>query len=293
MSKPLTPPTAEQLAAHLEENPPRPPGGPQMWMPLVPVAVFVMLGLLMGGLAAVILPWVAVLGLMVFISFRVRRAREAEARATRTQELAMLRRYPEALRAAWTLLPAVSFNPLLHARTVALLAHALDRVGAYEPSLVAYDYLLQHLPEDHPTTFPLRVQRALVALLSDHLVDADTALRRLRGTPADEPGTPVGAAYRFAQLVQHVRTNHFGDAIDGFPNLVEDLRPLSTDAGYGYGLMALCHHRLRRDAAGAGPARTEARRWWEWATLLLPPAALIDRFPELAAVADELQEPAP
>ena len=27
--------------------------------------------------------------------------------------------------------------------------YALDRVGAYEPSLVAYDYLLQHLPEEH------------------------------------------------------------------------------------------------------------------------------------------------
>lgn len=287
----FSPPTPEQLSAHLAQHPPRAPVGAYAWAPFVPLALLVMLGFAAGGAAAVILPWVGVLGLMAFLSFRVRRARTIDSAVSNAQELALLRRYPQALRKAWLLLPQTTQNPILHARTVSLLAHCLDHVGAYDSAMIAYDFLLDHLPDNHPTTLPLRVQRAHVALLSDHLVDADASLRRLRGTPADEPGTPLFASYRFAQLVQHVRTNHFDDAVREFPNLVEDLRPLSIDAGYGYGLMALCHFNSRSGTDGTG--RSQARRWWDGATLLLPPRALTGRFPELAPVAAAMREDGP
>lgn len=270
------PPTAEQFSDYLAEHPPQLPTPWLAWGPLLAVAGVALVGLTIGGAAAIALPWLAMAGLFIFLMFRVRAARDLETRTNRTHEMAMLRHYPQALRRAWRLLPKVAVNPLLHARVVALMTHCLDHVKAYDTAIVGYDYLLEHLPDEHPGTTQLRVQRTVAALCADHLSDADDDLRRLRGTIDAHRGTPVAAGYRLAQLIQQVRTNHFADAVEDGGNLLSELRPLSVDAGYGHALLALCHYHC-----GDAPA---ARLWWDRARLLLPVAAMVDRFPELAAL---------
>ncbi len=111
--------------------------------------------------------------------------------------------------------------------------------------------------------------------------------------------TPVTAGFRLARLIQDVRTHHFADALETSDELIDELRPLGVEAGYGMALMALCYHQHHRrqaehtdtdtDAASAGtggapdtagPSDAVAR-WWQRATLLLPAPVLVDRFPEL------------
>lgn len=281
---PFSPPTAEQFAQHLDEHPPRMPSPWAVWGPLLAVAGVAVVGLMAGGAAAILLPWLAMAGLFVFLAVRVRVARELETRTTQTHEMAMLRHYPQALRRAWRLLPRATSNPLLHARVVAVMAHCLDHVQAYDAAITGYDYLLRHLPDEHPGAVHLRVQRTIAAFCADHLSDGDDGLRRLRGAIGEEHrGTPVAAGYRLARLIQQVRTNHFQDAIDASDNLLDDLRPLSVEAGYGHALQALCHH--HHPGGDPSAARRAARLWWDRARMLLPTDTMIDRFPELAPLA--------
>ncbi len=242
----------------------------------------------------VVLPWLIILGLLFYSAFRVRRGRNLEARVQRVTDLAMLRRYVPSLRLAWQLLPAVSRNPELHLRTVVILGLNLDSVGACEAALVTYQYMLERLPKNHPGLAQLQAQAALAQLASDHLLDADATLRRLRDLENVEPANPVTATYHLARLAQMIRTHHDAEALPMAAGLVERLRPLGVEAGYGYGLMALAHHRvnLRRDetvADGTGETyNDESAAWWSKATLLLPVEALTHRYTELAALtADE------
>lgn len=275
----FTPPTAEQLSEHLDRHPPRAPTPWAVWGPMVVVVVVALFGLALGGPFAFALPWLAVMGLLVFLAVRVRTGRELEAQASETQELAMLRQFPAALRRAWRLLPRLDTNPLLHARIVALMAHCLDQVKQFDAAIVGYDYLLDNLPGDNPGAAQLRVQRAIAALLSDRLSDADDSLRRLRGGIDRYSGTAVSAGYRLAQLVQQVRTNHFADAVAESGDVLEALRPLGVEAGYGHALVALSY----QHAPGEDPraAHRASQQWWQRATLLLPEETLVDRFPEL------------
>jgi hypothetical protein len=200
----------------------------------------------------------------------------------RIQEMTLLRRHVEALRRAWKLLTQVQVYPLMHARTVTVLAHCLDELGAYESAVVAYSYLVDHMPEEHPGYALARVQRAVASLQCDHLADADDDLRAMRSTAEAAAGSPIAAAWRFAQLAQDVRTNHHADAAQRADTLVDDLRPLGVEAGYGYALMALCcRTTAERSPDDAPRVRELATRFWDYATTLLPARDLAQRFPEV------------
>ena len=226
--------------------------------------------------ASLLIGCVMIGALMGLTHWRLRRLRRLEARIVDAQELAMLRHHFPAFLLAWELMPAASAAPMLHGRLVAFIALCLDHLQAYDAAIVGYDHLIGHLPQDHPGSVQLQIQRAVAQLQTDRLTDADDAIRRLRGSAETMRSTATRAAYRLAQLLQHVRTNHFADATALAGELVNDLRPLGVDAAYGHALMALSYQRLD-DAA----ARAQAAVWWSRATLLMPPSALVDRFREL------------
>lgn len=285
----FTPPTARQVADFLERHTLR---GGWRWITLLP---FVLLGLVAillfasFGPLANLLPLVLVILILAGSSWRLRWMRALEARAVRVQELTMTRHYPQALRHAWRLLPDLRSQNEWHARTVIAMAHCLDRCGAFEAAIAAYDFLIQRLPQDHPGAVHLNIQRAMAQLLTDRLADADDALRRMRGSADAHPGTPISAGLRLAQLAQQVRTNHFIEAVQQPGDLVQELRPLGVDAGFGYALMALAHHRVVPDGSERPPDQPtvdDAVQWWRRATLLLPPSALMARFEELGQFAD-------
>lgn len=282
------PPTPDRLAQHLAEHPAvsrRSMHG--LTLPVV-VAGAVLLGMVMLlvpalGMLIVLVP----LGAVVWLAARVQKARALQQQVTRAWELAMLRDYRVALRRAWTLLPNVTAHPQLHARCVAVIAQVLDELACYDSAMVAMDHLLDRLPERHPMAIQVKLQRVNAALCADHLADADDALRKLRGTVEPLPDGTLTAGYRLARLVQDVRTGHFADAAQHAEDTARDLRPLGVHAGYGYGLLAYCQHQLalrNDDADVAAQQHGDAQRYWDQATLLIPPAALAQRYRELSGM---------
>ena len=271
-----SPPTAEALGEHLAAHPPRrtPPWVARL--PLVVLGAALGVGLLVGGPAGYLLPWAALIGMVVYGSAQVRRAQGLSSRTERAHELALLRHYRPALRSAWRLVPDLAIQPLLQHRAVAIIAHCLDDLHAHEAALVAYDRLLRDLPDEHPGAVMLTIQRAVAELSTHRLADADESLRRLRSRVEAFPASPVDAAYRYALLYQSVQTAHYAEGIAESSGLVDALRPLGLEAGYGHALRAWCH--AQRDEPG------EAETWWARATSLLPPRVLVARFPLLEAI---------
>jgi hypothetical protein len=234
------------------------------------------------------LPWVGLAWLFGHNWVRAQRAMRLESQVRKSQETAMLRRYPRSLREAWRILPQATPMPALHSQTVAMISHCLDSLGCYDAAIVGYDYLLQRLPPGEAITVHIGVSRANAALGAERLSDADDSIRRLRGAVEPFKDTTISAAYRLAQLAQQVRTHHFAEGAEENDDLIEALRPLGIEAGYGHALLALCHYKQnQRDGeADPQPSRDAARLWWDRATLLLPPATLLQRYPELAPLTE-------
>ena len=86
------PPTADQLASHLQQHPAVPVGPWQQRGPLLMVIALCGLALLMMGQPGfALLPMFALLGLMAYLSGQARSAAELQARTVRAWELAMIR----------------------------------------------------------------------------------------------------------------------------------------------------------------------------------------------------------
>lgn len=281
------PPTAEQLARHLGQYPAMPATVWQQRGPLLMVIAVAGLALIMIGQPGfALLPLFALLGLMAYLSGQARTAAELQARAARAWELAMIRRYREALGQAWELLPACRTRPELHGRAVTVIAHVLGELGRSEAAEVAYGYLLDRLPPDHPLALRLRVQQAIAALNNGRLADGDDALRKLRGQAEVSSDPSLAAMLRLARLVQDVQTGHYADAAEAADDTAAALIPLGVEAGYGYALLALCFAMRSEYDPSVEPDQKEslqqqARQYWDKATLLIPPAALVYRYPEL------------
>lgn len=289
----FAPPTAEELRAYLEKHAPRGMGRHRPWLPLLAMATA------MAVLVAAEEGWAALgalgvlAGLVGLSAAQRRRVLGLEREVAKVHELALQRQWARAMAGAWGLLPRLRGLPDLFARTTAFFAYGLDEQGAFEAAIVGYDFLLRHLPAEHPGAMLLMIQRAMAQLAVDRLTDADDALRRLRHLE-QWPGSGLSAAYRLAVLRQMVRTQHYADAAGLEDRLIERLRPLGVEAGYGYGLMALAKWRLASEGAGAGAgAELESRgegaeEWWRRATLLLPVEALVRKFADLRPVAAAL-----
>jgi len=284
------PPTAEQLDRHLQQHPAVQSGVWQQRGPLLMVVAVAGLALLMIGQPGyALLPLLALLGLMAYLSGQARTAAELQARSVKAWELAMIRRYREALGQAWELLPACRTKPELHGRAVSVIAHVLSELGRDEAAEVAYRHLADRLPPDHPLALRLKLQQATAALTTGRLADGDDLLRRLRSHAETSNDPSLGAAFRMARLVQDVHTGHYADAVEEADDTANALVPLGVEAGYGYALLALCHAMLaEHDPSHEDTERIDlanrAKQYWDKATLLIPPAALVYRYPDLQKV---------
>ncbi len=279
--KPFAPPTAAQVERHLQRHPPRGPARLGAWMPILALGAVVGLMALSSAWLLGALPWaLALAGIVFFYSYRVNALRNLEQRVVQVHELALLHDHPRTLRLAWRLLPEVTIVPHLHGRVVAIIALTLDNLRCHEAALAAYAYLLERLPADHPAALGLRLQQAMAQLANDQLIDADDTLRRLSHVPRDYPQTELSATWRLARLLQQAVTNHFDEAVEQAGDLIDQLRPLGIDAGFGHGLMALaCLRQEQREAAQA---------WWSRATLLMTPGSLTHRYAPLREPASAL-----
>ncbi|QNN25188.1 hypothetical protein HED60_23870 [Planctomycetales bacterium ZRK34] len=263
------PPSPQQLQAHLQRCAPRRTVQPRQVLLAICVITLVIWMLGSAHPLLSLVPWVMLMGLLIYLSVRARRQQALMRQVRVVSELAMTRRSRDALRAAWKLLPDLSGLPQAHGQVVTILASVLAQLRAHESSLVACDYLLPHIPPNHPASYMVRAQRLLDLLHIDRLADADDAIRDLRSADLDPLS---GAMLRTAELYQQIITHHDEDAALGSDDAIAALQPLGIDAGYGYALLATAFIRLD-NAPDAGA-------WWRRATLLLPSASIFEALPE-------------
>jgi tetratricopeptide (TPR) repeat protein len=305
-------PTAEQMENHLQQHAAQ---APNPWFTRLPLIALIAIGMLLfvgDTWLALTLPWVVLLGLFATMHLRARHVQKLERAVTRCQELAMRRYYHRALKQGWQLLPRLTRQPQMRHRVIAVLGDCLGDLACYEPALVVYDHLLEEVPEDHPAADQLQALRALAAFGSDRLTDGDDALRQLRKQIDPDQSTPVSAAYHLAELLQAIRTHHYAEATEAGQAYIERLRPLGVEAGFGHALLAWSHYQQAKRAqpvetspspepADAGqpasgehpPARDDwqwMRWWWQNAILLVSPAAIVFRFPELKPLVEEARQ---
>lgn len=275
-------PTAEQVTGHLDRHAVVAASPLQQWMPALVVGVLVMLALSFSSAGITLIVWLAMLGLFLNSYLRARAIRETDKQLARVQELTLERQHFEAMRLAWQVIPQLRARPQQHLRAVALLAHNLEQVRAHDAAVIAFTGVLDKLPDDHPAALQLRIEQTMALLASDQLTDADNQLRRLRNMLDRFKNSPIQGGFHLASLYQQIRTNHFRDAADQQQDMMDKLRPLGIDAGLGYALLALACYQSAAHADD--PLINDAQRWWDHATLLLPLATLVKRFPELHAI---------
>lgn len=293
-------PDADQVRHYLAENPARGPSALMSWLPLLALICLLGVALTRDEIWAQILPWVALLGLFSLMSMRVKRMRALEREVLDVQELTMQRDFSNALTTGWQLIPRLVVVPDMQARVIAFVANTLDHLQAHEAAIVGYDFLIDRMPANNPASVQLRVHRVIAQLACDRLTDADDDLRKLRGLEEVSSDSPLGAIYRMATLVQAVHTHHYDDAIKDADSLIETVRPLGTDAAYGYALTAyacfmLAQREAKRESEGGEASLTDrpdfetlisdAKEWWSRATLLLPTETMTERYPQLRAMA--------
>ncbi len=278
----FTPPTPDQVSDYLHHHPLRSPTKLHAWVPIIGLGLVLMLAIMFDQGIGLLLPWVVLIGVLVYSGTIAARVRKLQQKVTQVQELAMLRLHVPSLRLAWRALPKVTHLSQLYLRTCALMAANLGQLRCHEAAIVLLDDLIERLPDDHPGAVQMRMQRAVAELAIDRLLDADRSLRWLRDR-VNQPGTePAASVYRFAQLYQAVRTLRDDDAVNASEKLMDDLRPLGTEAGYGYALAAVAHYRwAQRRTEQAAALMEQAGVWWGRATMLVAPKPLLERLPEL------------
>ncbi len=278
----FTPPTPEQVSAYLHHHPLRGPSKLHAWVPIIGLGMVLMLAIMFDQGIGLLLPWLVLIGVLVYSGTFAARIRKLQQKVTQVQELALLRFHVQSLRLGWRTLPKVTHLPELYLRLCALMAANLGQLRSHEAAIVLLDDLIERLPDDHPGAVQMRMQRAVAELASDRLLDADRSLRWLRDR-VNQPGTePAASVYRFAQLYQAVRTLRDEDAVNDTEKLIDALRPLGTEAGYGYALAAVAHYRLaQRRTEQADTLMQQAGLWWGRATILVRPQLLLERLPEL------------
>ncbi|MBI1375152.1 MAG: hypothetical protein GC159_20730 [Phycisphaera sp.] len=271
---PFQPPSAEQVRVHLRACEPRPS------ININTVMMFVSLGALLiiwetvePGWVSLSVTWMVIAGYLAWRAYATSQARSIQAGVVNVYELTLLRRSREALLGAWDLLPRLYRQPAEHAQVVSIMTNCLMRLRAYDPAVETCEYLLAHVPPQHPAGYLIRLQRLLGHLHLDRLADADDEIRSLRNASL---GPYEAAVLTTAHLYQQIKTNHHDDAADLADEAIDRLHPLGIEAGYGYGLIATAFH-FRGDADAAG-------RWWRRATMLIPGHAIAYDLPETVAM---------
>lgn len=204
----------------------------------------------------------------------VRRARKEQSQLTGIEELVQLRRWPEAAVLLQNFLSRPARSHTSRAQALLYLAMVLTRYHRFEDSVAVHDYILQNIALDDATGHAVRLGRAMGLLREDSLLDSDRAIAELRreSRGTESPGLALVEIYR------DVKTGHPAEAIEMFEKSIEMMRKqLGQRIADAWGLVARAYDMLGRTG--------EAKTAYENATLLVSPAELSRRYPEIGALA--------
>jgi tetratricopeptide (TPR) repeat protein len=153
------------------------------------------------------------------------------------------------------------------------LASVLARYHRFQDAITVYDHLIDDHDLDAGTIFGLKLARAMAMLHEDRLFDSDRAIAELRRMDSSQRSGGLA----LLEIYRDVKTGHPREAIELFNerhSLIRD--QLGIRLSDALALLARA-----QDLIGES---TEAARYWEQATLLVPEPELVRRYPELATM---------
>lgn len=229
------------------------------------------------GSAAWLLPQLVLIVLVITAVRTTRRRRRLANLMIEGFEAVQLRQWDKARQALVRLLR----NPMerQETRTESLLAlAAIAEAGHnYDASQRVYESLQAEKVADPLHEHVTRVALAAAMLRTGQITDAVKLIDRL--CRADLPAA-LKAQVELLALFREVTMGQAGDSLEQADQRRELFRDyLGTKAGYGYGLLAFAFDRVNQQET--------ARHYWHDATMLVRPAELVERFDELAAVAQK------
>jgi tetratricopeptide (TPR) repeat protein len=204
----------------------------------------------------------------------VRRARAEQAQLAAIDELVQLRRWAESAMILQAFLSRPARSHSARAQALIYLAMVLTRYHRFEDSVAVHDYILSHISVDDSTGHAIRLGRAMALLREDSLLDADRAIAELRreSRGGESPGLAL------VEIFRDVKTGHPAEAIEMFEKSIPLMRKhLGHRIADVWGLAARGYEMLGRT--------DDAKKAFENATLLVSPAELTRRYPEIGPVA--------
>lgn len=214
----------EPVVDYLYDHAPEPPRQTVRLLMILGVIVLVVLLMRFDGWIGWVTPWVALGGLLFWMSRQRGRWIDVQQRMQSLRELTMLRRHEAACAEAWRALPKLRHDARLHGQTAMIFAANLMGLDHYDAAIATHDYLLEHIPAEHPVAVLIRLQRVMAYLRTDQLRTADEELRALGRIPLG--GFPA-ALHASGLLYQQIKTHHHADVLATY-----DLDPsLTVEAG--------------------------------------------------------------
>lgn len=170
-------------------------------------------------------------------------------------------------------------QPQARCELLLALASAAEAQGQYDTAQRIYEAVLEENQGDPLQLHTARTALAGAMLRTGQIADAVSLLDRLaRSENTGSMPEPLRAQVELVSLLREVLLGQAQDSLDKAGERRRLFRDyLSTRAGYGYGLLAAAFDRAQQSE--------QAGRYWHDATLLIRPAALLARYPELEAVA--------
>lgn len=192
-------------------------------------------------------------------------------------EAVLLRQWDQARAALMALLGRPVVPRQTRAEALLGVASLAETEHEYEAAQRVYEALLEERQGDPIQLHTARVALAAVMLRTGQTADAVQLIDEL--ARAELPGA-LRVQIEMLTLFREVAMGQTADGVSRAEERRELFRRhLSTRAGFGYGLLAAAFERAGQPDS--------ARRYWHDATLLIPPQELLDRFEELATVAQK------
>ncbi|UCD28805.1 MAG: hypothetical protein JSV03_17300 [Planctomycetota bacterium] len=192
-------------------------------------------------------------------------------------EAVQLKQWDRAQNALVKLLRYPIRQPQVRAESLLALAALAEARHLYEASQRIYESLLEESNADPIQIHTAQVALAAVMLRTGQITDAVDLVDRLARQELPEP---LRAQVELLSLFREVTMGQAEAGVDRAQQRRELFRNhLSTRAGYGYGLLAAAFDR-------AGQPQS-AEKYWHDATMLVRPQDLLERFSELAPIAEK------
>ncbi len=222
-------------------------------------------------------PLLAGVAILIVARTTHKRQQRLARRWTRIHEAVLLEDWLTADRTLDQVLSNPVNDPGLRAQGLLGLAELADHHHSYETSQILYGQILHERIGHNSQIQTAAIGMAEAMLRTDNLTGAVELIDALNRQNLPRPWK---AHVELLRLFREVVMGQYDDVLEAADHRCDLFRScLSTRSGYGYGLMAMAFH--RRGQAG------QAADFWRDATLLVPPARLVERFPQLAELTDE------